>query len=69
MSNLLGLRAFKTAYAIAWAVISIGGLIAIPFVRPEAVVIVVIVIVTISIGMRILVSKKLPDKSSKTISK
>jgi hypothetical protein len=44
----------KTAYTIAWAVVSVGGLIAIPFVRPEIVIILVIVILIMSIGMRLM---------------
>lgn len=54
MSNLSGLQILKTVYTIVWAVVSIGGLIAIPFVRPEIVVILVIAIVTMSIGMRLI---------------
>jgi len=45
------LKGLKIAFTLVWAVVSIGALVTIPFVRPETVVVLVVIAVALSGAM------------------
>ncbi len=45
------MKGLKVAFTLVWAVVSIGALVAIPFVRPEVVIVLVVIAVALSGAM------------------